>query len=99
MTIGRITKRATRRFRQIDSLTHLVHNSRWVLPFPITMNNVELDQMPRILIKRTQDVIDVMHIIEVPALSDEWVTQDILEGDSVLVEPVRDSLGPDQLER
>lgn len=63
------------------------------------MDNVQLDEVTGVVIKRVPDEVDIVHVIEVPTLPNERVPEDVFEGDGVLVEAGRHSFSADELER
>lgn len=81
------------------SSAHLQHDPSRVLSLPVTVYNVQFDKVTSVGVKRAPDEIDIVHVIEVPALSNQRVTEDIFEGDGILVEAGRHPFSPDKLER
>lgn len=47
------------------------------------MNNLDLDHVPYILIKVLHSEVDIMQVVEVPALLDHRVAQDIAQVDRI----------------
>ena len=78
---------------------YLEHDPSRVLPLPVTVYNVQFDEMTCVGIKRIPDEVDIVHIVEVPALSNQRVPEDVFEGDGVVVEADRHSFSADELER
>jgi len=56
-----------------------------VIPPPESMDHMHLDLLARASVKGGHEKVDVMEIVELPALGDERVSQNVVEGDSVPV--------------
>lgn len=85
--------------RSLGEVAYLEHDPNRVLPLPVTMNNVQFDEVAGVGIKRVPDEIDIVHIIKIPALSNQRVPENVFKGDGVLVEAGRHSFSADELER
>lgn len=65
---------------------YLQFQPAWVFLLPETVNNMNFYQMPDIWIEGRHEKLNVMEIVELPALRDEWIAKNLLECDCILVQ-------------
>lgn len=79
--------------------TDLKHQTACVLLLPETMDNVNLDQMSRVLVEMGDEEVNIVQVVEVPAFCDQWVAEDVSQGHGVGVGSIWEILNPSELER
>lgn len=58
----------------------------WIISFPESVDNVHIYKVSCILVKSVHQEWNVVQVVELPAIADEWIAKKILQGDSVVVE-------------
>ena len=54
-----------------------------ILPLPEAVDNVNLDETARVLVERIHEKLDVVQVVEVPALGDKRITEEIIQRDGI----------------
>jgi len=66
-----------------NGIAYLKGDSTLVVLFPESMNNMHIDKTTCIVVKVRHEKVDVVQVIELPALRDERITEQVCEGHCV----------------
>lgn len=79
--------------------TDLEHQPTRVFFLPKPMDQVHLHEVPDVWVKGGHEKINIVQVVELPAFSDERVSEEVSQGDGVGVGGVWQVLDPGELER
>lgn len=77
---------------------NLEHQTACVLSLPEAVDDMHLNKVSRVLIEMRNEEVNIMQVIELPALRDQGVAEDVSQGNSVSVGSIWEVSNPSKLE-
>jgi hypothetical protein len=75
----------------------LKHQTAWVLLLPETVDHMGLNQVACVLVEMRHEEVNIVQVVELPALRDQGVAEDVSQGNSISVGGIRKISDPGKL--